>query len=189
MSSISTNMSLEVWIPKQPESPPPLKEVDRDIEERLATLLVRVESSSRSNMLTHDADLSEVWDYYEFQIRRGRMSRHKIPAKFCNQRCKRVTFAYPSSVICRHKTKVLFAQLLAALDYRYCKDCCALMPKSIMLEMEAISRLKKPVYRRRPPYREGMPIMCPCCGMKTAHVLTLIRKTKMGKQLFSDEGY
>ncbi len=190
-SSTTLNMSLEQWIPKQPMLPSPQVEVRREsVEMRLATLLVRVESSRRSvsNSLTHDADLSELWDYYEMQIRRGNMRRHKIPAIGCNQRCRRVTFAYPSSVICRHPKQTTFVKLLKALDYRYCKGCSVLMPKSIMIEMDMIANTKKPIYRQR-VYKEGMPIKCCCCGMKTAHVSVLIRRTKMGELLFKDEGY
>ena len=189
-SSVTSNMSLELWIPKQPKPPQPLEEVERAPEDYLATLLVRVESSSNvSNSLTHDADLSELWDYYEMQIRRGNMSRHKIPAEHCNQLCRRVTFAYPSSVIFRHPKQTTFAKLLIALGYRYCKDCAALFPKSFIIDIQVLRNTKRPIYRQTEPYREGLPIKCPCCGLKTAHVKTLIRKTNVGKQLFSGEGY
>lgn len=188
---MSANTSLERWIPKQQDVPVPLKEVRRESEENLTTLLVRVESSSRSysNSLTHDADLSDLWDYYEMQIRRGRMQRHRIPAAYCNKRCKRTTFAYPSSVICRHPKQTTFARCLIALQYRYCKECCVLIPKSIIKDLETIRENKKPLEQRKPPTPEGYPIKCPCCGAKTAHVSTLIRKTKMGQILFKGEGY
>ena len=130
--------SLELWIPTQPQPPNPIREVEKESEVSLARLVLRVESSSVSKSLTHDADLSDLWDYYVTAVRRGRMCRDKILAKDCGGDCRNVTFTYPAAVIFRHPKQLMFARALMALEYRYCKDCSTLMPKSQILELEKI---------------------------------------------------
>lgn len=123
------------------------------------------------------------------QIFKGKIRRDLIPARECNGRCKRINFVYPATVIFRHPKEVEFVIRLVDLEYRYCKGCAILIPKSQILELEQIRESRKERSKRKPPRTEAMPVKCPCCSMKTAHCKVLIRKTKMGRLLFKDEGY
>ena len=184
---MSQNPTLEQWIPKQLDLQELQVEEGSKVEV-LQNISSRVVEPSLS-LLTHDAALSDLWDFYELEIAQGRMSRDKIAAKECSQRCKRISFVYPGSVIYRHPRQVDFGMRLMQLGYRYCKDCNILIPKSIILELEQIQESRKERAKRRPPRTDATPIKCPCCRMKTAQASVLIRRTQMGKVLFRDEGY
>lgn len=181
--------TLEQWIPKQLESLTLQVQESPKLVDWQNIAMGVVEPSSEFKSLTHDADLSDLWDYYELEIAQGRMSRDKIAAKECCQRCKRIAFVYPGSVIYRHPRQIGFGLRLMQLGYRYCKDCNILIPKSIILELEQIQEARKERRARRPPRTDATPIKCPCCRMKTAQASVLIRRTKMGQVLFRDEGY
>ena len=187
MTSVETN--LEQWFPTLQVMPDlSVREVPR-CEVSQATSLRGVELTSTTiNSLTHDADLSDLWDYYQIQIHNGSMSRDKIAARECNQRCKRISFVYPASVIHRHPRELGFGLRLMQLGYRYCKGCSILIPKSVILELEELRNQKRDKKLRR-IRTENMPIKCPCCSMKTATAKVLIRRTKMGQMLFRYEGY
>ena len=186
----SVEPTLEQWFPTLQVMPDlSVREVPK-CEVSQTTSKREVEPTSSSlNRLTHDAALSDLWDYYEMQIHKGRMRRDKIAARECNQRCKHITFTYPASVIHRHPRELGFGIRLMQLEYRYCKGCSVLIPKSIILEMEEIRNSKREQRLRRPPRTENMPIKCPCCAMKTATAKVLIRRTQMGRDLFRYEGY
>lgn len=191
MTSVQPN--LEEWFPKLQEILVQEVQVRPTFEVWPSTSLIE---EVPTTALTHDAALSDLWDYYQMQIHDGRMSRDKIAARECNQRCRHIPFVYPASVIHRHPRHLAFGRRIMQLEYRYCKSCSILIPKSIILELDDIRAAKRRgatwnnSVRWQPRERtENMPVKCPCCAMKTAVAKVLIRRTKMGEELFKDEGY
>ena len=150
--------------------------------------------------LTHDARLSDLWDYFEIEVRGSLKRRYKrmrskdrqardkaLAKKECNKRCNNILFSYPATTIYRHSGFYEFGQKLIDLEYRYCKDCNRIMPKSVILEMDMVRYTKR---HMKPPKRSDCsPILCPCCRARTARIEVLIRKTKMAQYLFEGEGY
>lgn len=105
----------------------------------------------------------------------------RLDSKECCRICNKIRYSYADSVVYRHAEQVYFGKRLMDLDYRYCKDCKRLMPKSIILAQESDSRKARRIV--------STAILCPCCRKRTVLAKVLIRKTKMGPLLFKEEGY
>ena len=144
----------------------------------------------------HRAELNNLLHYYGTeivnQIKRLRyntkVTRQQhldaLEKKTCPKVCNHVQFSYADSAVYRHSTFHYFGKRLMELDYRYCRDCRRLMPKALILERE--DRKDPSLKQRR---KESTPIRCPCCNRRTALAHVLIRKTKMARFLFKNEGY
>lgn len=156
----------------------------------------KVLSKTTSN-LSHDADLSELYDYFETWIIGSLKAKYKyerleikkqkdrdLDKKMCSKVCNDILFSYSHSVISKHPNEAQFGRRLMDLEYRYCRDCRRLMPKSVILERED-TRVYPKTIQRTP----STPVRCPCCRNNTARVEVFIRRTKMAELLFEGEGY
>lgn len=117
--------------------------------------------------------------YYRYVAERKRV-KETLDKKTCDRRCNRVDFSYQDCVIIRHPNESHaqeFVKKLIDADYRHCKDCKRLIPKSQAAKSKTHKTSISPAS------------LCPCCGSRMAYLSVLIRKTKMKKALFKFEGY